>query len=67
MGIVHHGPTLPHSLQQDKGNFWNDKITWSVRTVPLLKDGIKDRKVGEKAVIRDHFRTDQGHKKVKLG
>lgn len=63
MNIVHSGHTLSHSLQEDKGSFW--KVIWSV-TVLFLLDGIKDRKVREKTIIRDHFRTDQGLKKGQI-
>lgn len=37
-----------------------------VRTVSLLMDGVKDRKVREKTIIRDHFRTDQDLKKGQI-
>lgn len=29
-------------------------------------DGIKDRKVREKTIIKDHFRTDQGVQKGQI-
>lgn len=67
MNIAHSSPTLLHSLHYNKGSFWNNKVIRYVRTVPLLMDGIKDRKVREKTIIRDRFRTDRACRKVILG